>query len=66
MKLFLTAEARSYSTGHYPFSGGQIDNISRECAVEFILDGRSPEMDVIGQTCIMENIQENKRPLIGF
>lgn len=66
MMPFLTAEARSYLAERYPLSGGQIENISRKCAVEFILDGRNPEMDVIGQMCEQESIRESKRPRIGF
>ena len=66
MMPFLTAEARSYLARRYPLSGGQIENISRKCAVEFILDGRNPEMDVIGQMCEQESIRRSKRQRIGF
>lgn len=66
MMPFLTTEAMSYLAGHYPLSGGQLENISRKCAVEFILDGRSPEMEVIEQMCEQESIRESKRARIGF
>ena len=66
MMPFLTSEDASYLAGHYPLSGGQIENISRKCAVEFILDGRNPKMEVIGQMCELESIQHKKWPRIGF
>ena len=56
MMPFLTAEAKSYLAGHYPLFGGQIENIFCKCAVEFILDDRNPEINVIGQMCETESI----------
>jgi hypothetical protein len=66
MMPFLSGEAAGFLAQRYPLSGGQIENISRKCAVEFILDGRNPEIHAIGRMCEMESIQEKKMPRIGF
>ena len=66
MMPFLTIEEASSLAQQYPLSGGQIENISRKCAVEFILEGKNPSRDEIMKMCEQESIGENKRPRIGF
>lgn len=52
----------------YEFSGGQIENISRKMAVDYILSGDAPCLESIRSLCSDENIKaaEKRRPVIGF
>jgi len=49
----------------YPFSGGQMENITRKATVESILTGQTPNLEALIQLCEEEHIAENK-PRIGF
>lgn len=42
----------------YGFTGGQIENISRKLDVDYILSGRTPDMDKIVSLCKAESIQK--------
>lgn len=66
MMPFLTREDVSTLAQQYPLSGGQIENISRKCAVEFILEGKNPSRDEVMKMCEQESIGEKKMPKIGF
>ena len=51
----------------YGFTGGQIENISRKLDVDYILSGRTPDMDKIISLCKAESIQKkDTRQRIGF
>lgn len=59
-------DARSLAD-HYEFSGGQIENISRQCTIEFILSGRKPSFDDIENYCRHELLNAQKqRTVVGF
>ena len=62
----LTLEEASSLAQQYPLSGGQIENISRKCAVEFILEGKNPSREEVMKMCEQESIGGKKRPKIGF
>ena len=40
----------------YGFTGGQIENISRKLDVDYILSGRTPDMEKIVSFCKAESI----------
>lgn len=51
----------------YGFTGGQIENISRKLDVDYILSGRTPDMDKILSLCQAESIQKQQSgKRIGF
>jgi hypothetical protein len=51
----------------FQFSGGQIENIARKNAVEYILYGTSPTIDTIRGFCGQELMAgKHKRGRIGF
>jgi len=53
----------------YEFSGGQIENISRQMTVDFILSGKEPELADIREMCSHETIDpavKSSRSRIGF
>jgi hypothetical protein len=51
----------------YGFTGGQIENISRKLDVDYILSGRTPDMDKIVSLCKAESIhKQEKSKRIGF
>lgn len=51
----------------YDFSGGQIENISRKCSVEYILSGIMPDLNKIEEFCRQEKIsQKSLRNPLGF
>lgn len=51
----------------YGFTGGQIENISRKLDVDYILSGRTPDMDKIVSLCKAESIQKQQSgKRIGF
>ena len=53
------------------FSGGQIENIARKCAIEFILSGKEAGFDKIEEFCNHElikdtNSNKKERTPVGF
>ena len=55
----------------YDFSGGQIENIARQCAIDFILSGQDPTFVTIDEFCKHESIKSKPktkpdRTPIGF
>lgn len=52
----------------FDFSGGQIENISRKCLVEYILNGVEPNLSRLRELCRAETIVHNKgnHRVIGF
>ena len=66
MMPFLSHDATVSLAQLYPLSGGQIENVSRKCAVENILDGKNPSLDTIERMCEQETIREKKMSRIGF
>ena len=49
----------------YPFSGGQIENVVRKSAVEYILSGTKPTVNTICKFCEEENFKSKVRR-VGF
>ena len=45
----------------YPFSGGQIENVVRKSAVDYILSGNKPAVDTISKFCDEENFKSKVR-----
>jgi SpoVK/Ycf46/Vps4 family AAA+-type ATPase len=64
----LTEEEAHRLAGNYNFSGGQIENIARQRAIDFILSGKQLSAKDIEEYCEAENMgrRSNKRPVIGF
>jgi hypothetical protein len=53
---------------NYNFSGGQIENIARQRAIDFVLSGKESTLKDIEGYCKAEIMEKNKnkRPVIGF
>ena len=52
---------------NYGFTGGQIENITRKLDVDYILSGRTPDLEKILSFCNAESIQKaNTGKKIGF
>ncbi len=64
----LTEEEAHRLAVNYNFSGGQIENIARQRAIDFILSGKQLSAKDIEEYCEAENMgrRSNKRPVIGF
>ena len=67
----LTDDQAHQLAARYDFSGGQIENIARKCAIDFILSGQNPTFPAIEEFCKHEIIKSrDKRPKdrtpIGF
>lgn len=51
----------------YPFSGGNIENVSRKCAVEYVLTGKRPDLAMLETFCEEETLcRRERRTRIGF
>lgn len=52
----------------YNFSGGQIENIARKCAIESIINNHKPSINTIHQFCRAETLSHLNREIksIGF
>jgi SpoVK/Ycf46/Vps4 family AAA+-type ATPase len=50
----------------FDLSGGQIENIARKRAVDIILKGKSPTLDVMKEMCRDEIIDKGNTKCIGF
>ena len=55
----------SVLAGKYSFSGGQIENVVRKSAVEYILSGEKPTLEKICKFCDQENFKSKSRK-VGF
>lgn len=63
----LTADAGLALAEEFDFSGGQIENISRKCQIEYVLSGDSPSLETIRAFCKEESINRgNARKRVGF
>jgi len=64
----LTDEDASELAKRFTFSGGNIENIARKSAVEYVLSGKRPDFDTLVRYCEEENIsrQKNSGKKIGF
>ena len=50
----------------FDFSGGQIENISRKCSIDYILTGKTIVIDDIRAFCREEFINRSSLPKVGF
>lgn len=51
----------------YDFSGGQIENIARKRAIDYVLYGKQATFEVLDSYCKAESLNKNTvRPAIGF
>ena len=67
LKEDITEEEARQLAVRYDFSGGQIENIARQCAIDFILSGQEPSFDTIEGFCKHEQIKgKDKGKTIGF
>ncbi len=64
----LTEEEALTLASRYDFSGGQIENVARKRAVEYILSGVDPSFAEIESYCKNELIVQKKtvKPISGF
>jgi hypothetical protein len=62
----LCKEAAATLARRFDFSGGQIENISRKCAVDFVLSGSSPSLDKLTTFCNEELLYKDTGFKIGF
>ena len=67
----LTDDQAHQLAARYDFSGGQIENIARKCAIDFILSGQNPTFPAIEEFCKHELIKSRDKRLkdrtpIGF
>jgi SpoVK/Ycf46/Vps4 family AAA+-type ATPase len=51
---------------HFDFSGGQIENIARKRAVDYVLYGHSASLDEIEDYCRAEMLNGKEHRKIGF
>ncbi len=51
---------------HFEFSGGQIENIARKRAVDYILSGKHASLEEIEKYCRKELLNGRERRSIGF
>ena len=65
LKGISTNDARLLAS-HFDFSGGQIENIARKRAVDYVLTGRSTSLDEIEGYCRAEMLNGKEYRKIGF
>jgi SpoVK/Ycf46/Vps4 family AAA+-type ATPase len=53
--------ARTFDT-----SGGEIENIARKTIMEYILTGKSPDLEMVKAFAKEEKIKTNTKPIVGF
>jgi len=64
---WLTVEECNTLAHHFPFSGGQIQNVVRKCTVDEILEGKKASFARIREHCEQESLQRNNgKSRIGF
>ncbi|MDE7350505.1 MAG: ATP-binding protein [Muribaculaceae bacterium] len=52
--------------GEFDFSGGQIENISRKCKIEYVVSGAIPSISLVREFCREEYLNRSNRTRIGF
>ena len=62
----LTEEQAQRLACHYSLSGGQIENIARKHAIDYILSGSSPSIETLEGYCKAELLNKQSRQRIGF
>ncbi|MDE6561337.1 MAG: ATP-binding protein [Muribaculaceae bacterium] len=50
----------------FDFSGGQIENISRKCKIEYVVSGKTPSMQLVKEFCKEEYLNRSSMKRIGF
>lgn len=50
----------------YAFSGGQIENIARKCKIESVLNGKTPDFDMLKTFCDEELMVKERTHIAGF
>ncbi len=64
---FLNEVQAQKLAAEYPFSGGQIENISRKICMEEIISGKKPGFDFVTQACKEELfMHEGESNRVGF
>lgn len=64
---FLNEKQAQKLASEYPFSGGQIENVSRKICMEEIICGQKPGFDFVTQACKEELfLHEGKCKCVGF
>jgi hypothetical protein len=62
----LSLEDARQLASHFDFSGGQIENIARKRAVDYILSGKLATLDDLEAYCRAEVLGGKERKSIGF
>jgi hypothetical protein len=62
----ISADDAHQLASHFDFSGGQIENIARKRAVDYILSGKEATLDEIEDYCRAELLSGKERRSIGF
>lgn len=67
MMKHLSEEDALVLASKFDFSGGQIENITRKCSINYVLTGERPTLDELITYCKEEQFDSNKeRKSIGF
>jgi SpoVK/Ycf46/Vps4 family AAA+-type ATPase len=66
MIIPLSNDAARELASRYDFSGGQIENISRKCTIDFVLSGTEPSLDRLVTFCQEELLVKTQEKTIGF
>jgi SpoVK/Ycf46/Vps4 family AAA+-type ATPase len=62
----IKSEDAAYLAAKYNFSGGQIENISRKCSIDFVLTGLEPDLERLIVFCDGEQLNKESAFKIGF
>ncbi|MCL2128819.1 MAG: AAA family ATPase [Treponema sp.] len=62
----ITDENAACLAAKFNFSGGQIENISRKCTIDFVLSGAAPSLERLIVLCEEEQLNKDTSFRIGF
>ena len=62
----ISSEDATYLAEKFDFSGGQIENISRKCTVDYVLSGNAPSLERLISLCKEEQLNKETGIKIGF
>jgi len=62
----ISSEIAAHLALRYNLTGGQIENISRKCTVNFVLSGTEPTLELLNALCKEEQLNKESSCKIGF
>ena len=62
----IAEEDAEHLAAKFDLSGGQIENISRKCTIDFILNGKKPNLERFMKLCNEEQLHKDTSFRIGF